>query len=56
MKPGRLWTILVVGFALVFAGSSIVTALEMEISDAAKAEIQKMGDVAYLSVFELGSG
>ncbi len=56
MKPGRIWTILIVGFALVLAGSSLVTALEMEISDAARAEIQKMGDVAYLSLFELGSG
>jgi hypothetical protein len=56
MKPSKIWTILVVGFALVLAGSSLVTALEMELSDEAKAEIQKMGDVAYLSVFELGSG
>jgi hypothetical protein len=41
---------------LVFAGNVFAAETKLEMSEAAREEIKGMGDAAYLSVFELGSG
>ncbi len=56
MIARRVKVAVLVLISLVFVGTVSAAELKLEMSEEAREEIQKMGDVAYLSVFELGSG
>jgi len=56
MTARRVKLAVFVLISLVFVATVAAAAPKLEMSEAAREEIQKMGDAAYLSVFELGSG
>ncbi|MFP4481516.1 MAG: hypothetical protein ACLFN0_01820 [Thermovirgaceae bacterium] len=56
MKKRWILTALLVMLTLVFAATLSAAQLKLEISESAREEISRMGNVAYLSVFEVGSG
>lgn len=57
MRRTCISAILLGAFTLVmFAGIATGASMGLEISEAARAEIAEMGDVAYLSIQEIGSG
>jgi succinate dehydrogenase hydrophobic anchor subunit len=56
MTTRRITAMVLVLVSLVFAGTVFASEPKLEMSEAAREEIKGMGDAAYLSVFELGSG
>lgn len=56
MTARRITAMVLVLVSLVFAGTVFASEPKLEMSEAAREEIKGMGNAAYLSVFELGSG
>lgn len=56
MKNSGIFVLLGIALVLLAASAGTAAAMELSISEEARSEIEKMGNVAYLSVQEIGSG